>query len=257
MDASDIFSLQGQAALVTGASGAIGARFARVLARAGARVYLAARDAARVQPHVDALLAEGLQAAALRLDVTDPAQVEAAFETMETELGQGLDIVVNNAGILHAARFIDETHEGFARLYATNVMGAAAVARRAVRGMQQRRSGSIVNIASTAGLRAPSMLSSYGSSKAALVHLTQAMALELAAKGIRVNALCPGNIESDMHQQLAEHGFDQKIRERIPQRRLGRPEDLDGALLLLASDAGRYITGAVLPVDGGQALSWQ
>jgi NAD(P)-dependent dehydrogenase (short-subunit alcohol dehydrogenase family) len=128
------------------------------------------------------------------------------------------------------------------------------VAQEAARRMAGARSGVIVNIASTAGLRAGGFLSSYCASKAALIHLTHVMALELAGKGIRVNAICPGNIETDMQDAL--HGFEETLIKRTPMRRFGKPEDLDGVSLLLASDAGRYITGAAIPVDGGQALSW-
>lgn len=257
MSTPDIFSLAGKTALITGASGSLGTRFGQTLARAGASVILAARDSGRVAQQVEALCSEGFRAVGMRLDVTDPAQIEVAFAGIATDFGGGLDILVNNAGILHSGRFIDESDEEFARLYATNVMGAVSVARRAASAMIARKGGCIINIVSTAGLRAPAMLSTYGSSKAALLHLTQVMALEMAGKGIRVNALCPGNIESEMHSQLAAKGFDERIRERIPQRRLGTPADLDGALLLLASDAGRYMTGSCVVVDGGQTLSWQ
>ncbi|MGO4764158.1 SDR family oxidoreductase [Cupriavidus sp. 2KB_3] len=132
--------------------------------------------------------------------------------------------------------------------------GAYLMAQEAARRMVQRGEGSIVNIASSSGLRAGGQMSSYGASKAALIHLTQIMALELAGKGVRVNAIAPGNIETDMHAEFA--GIEQGILKRIPMRRFGKPSDLDGAMLLLASDAGRYMTGAVIPVDGGQVLSW-
>jgi NAD(P)-dependent dehydrogenase (short-subunit alcohol dehydrogenase family) len=128
------------------------------------------------------------------------------------------------------------------------------VAQEAARRMVKRRSGVIVNIASTAGLRAGGSLSSYCASKAALIHLTHVMALELAGKGIRVNAICPGNIETDMQAALKD--FEEALIKRTPMRRFGKPEDLDGVSLLLAADAGRYITGAAIPVDGGQVLTW-
>lgn len=116
--------------------------------------------------------------------------------------------------------------------------------------------GSIINVASTAGLRAGATMASYGASKAALMHLTRIAALELAGKGVRVNTLCPGNFDSDMQKVFEEKGFTETLLRRTPQRRFGKPGDLDGALLLLASDAGRYMTGAVVTVDGGQSLSW-
>jgi NAD(P)-dependent dehydrogenase (short-subunit alcohol dehydrogenase family) len=116
--------------------------------------------------------------------------------------------------------------------------------------------GAIINVASTAGLRAAGYLSSYATSKAALIHLSEVMALELAHKNVRVNALCPGNIETDMHQTFTDNDLEESILKRIPQRRFGKPDDLDGAVLLMASDAGRYMTGATVTIDGGQALSW-
>lgn len=122
--------------------------------------------------------------------------------------------------------------------------------------MASNGGGAIVNIASTAGLRAGGYLSSYGAAKAGVIHLTQVMALELASSSVRVNALCPGNIKTDMHATFEKQGLDDGIKRRIPMRRFGEPDDLDGAVLLLTSEAGRYITGAVIPVDGGQALSW-
>lgn len=122
--------------------------------------------------------------------------------------------------------------------------------------MVAAKGGAIVQIASTAGLRAAGFLSSYAASKAGLLHLSQVMALELASRGVRVNTICPGNFETDMHQIFIEGGHADTLRKRIPQHRFGVAEDLDGAVLLLASDASRYITGAVLTVDGGQALAW-
>src|SRR5690606_16546314 len=141
-----------------------------------------------------------------------------------------------------------------ARVFDTNLKGAMLVAQEAARRMSERRSGVIINIASTAGMRAGGSLSSYCASKAALIHLTRVMALELATKGIRVNAICPGNIETDMQDALKQ--FEQTLVKRTPMRRFGKPEDLDGISLLLAGDAGRYITGAAIPVDGGQVLTW-
>ena len=252
-----MFDLTGKTALITGASGDLGGHFAEVLANAGATVILAGRNLAKLEQRVAKLKAGGKTAFALRMDVSDPKAIEAAFQAIDIDLKLELDILVNNAGVMHMARFVDETEEGFAEIFATNVHGAVAVARCAARRMAKRRSGCIVNIASTAGLRTPGMLSSYGASKATLIHITQTMALELASRGVRVNAICPGNIESEMHGAQAAAGFDELIKSRIPMRRLGQVADLDGPLLLLTSDAGRYMTGASVVVDGGQTLSWQ
>lgn len=142
------------------------------------------------------------------------------------------------------------------RVFDTNLKGAFLVAQEASRHMAARGSGSIINVASTSGLRAAGRLASYGAAKAGLLHLTSIMALELASKGVRVNALVPGNIDIDMQVQFEDAGLAEHIRGRIPQRRFGEMGDLDGASLLLASEAGRYITGAAIPVDGGQLLTW-
>jgi NAD(P)-dependent dehydrogenase (short-subunit alcohol dehydrogenase family) len=251
------FTLAGKTALITGASGDLGGYFAEVLAEAGAAAILAGRNTAKLDAKVERLIEQGREAFALRLDVADPAQIAAAFASIESDLGREVDILVNNAGVMHMKRFVDETDEGLREMFETNVLGAATVARVAAQRMARRRSGCIVNVASTAGLRHAGTLSSYGASKAALIHLTRTMALELASRGVRVNALCPGNIESGMSAAQSAAGFDELIKSRIPMRRLGQLDDLAGPLLLLASDAGRYMTGAALVVDGGQTLSWQ
>lgn len=251
-----LFDLSGKVAFVSGASSGIGLHTARLLAQAGAFVILAARRADRLTEAVAALKADGLAAAAVSLDVTDPAGIEPAWAAAQQLAGQPVDILFNNAGVIYVERFVDQTLDELTRIFDTNLKGNFLVAQEAARHMAARGSGSIINIASSSGLRAGGHMSSYGASKAGLIHLTHIMALELAGKGVRVNALAPGNIETDMHAHFADHGFDDSIRKRIPMRRFGHASDLDGATLLLASDAGRYITGAVLPVDGGQTLSW-
>jgi NAD(P)-dependent dehydrogenase (short-subunit alcohol dehydrogenase family) len=251
-----LFDLTGKAALVTGASSGIGLHTARLFAEAGASVILAARRMERLADAVAVLKADGFNAAAVRLDVDDPAGIAPAWTVAEQLAGQPIDILFNNAGIIYIERFIDQTLEDVSRIFDTNLKGNFLVAQEAARHMVKRGNGSIINVASSSGLRAGGHMSSYGSAKAGLIHLTQIMALELAAKGVRVNALAPGNIQTDMHAHFTDHGLDESVRKRIPMRRFGVPSDLDGATLLLASEAGRYITGAVLPVDGGQILSW-
>ncbi|NEX63733.1 SDR family NAD(P)-dependent oxidoreductase [Noviherbaspirillum galbum] len=249
-----LFSLQGKTALITGASSGIGLHIAGVYARAGAHVVLAARRTDRVDEAAAALRAAGHAASGIHLDVTRGDTIAAAFDAAEQAAGAPVDILYNNSGVIYTKPFMEQEEAEIARVFDTNLKGAMLVAQEAARRMAARRSGIIINIASTAGLRAGGTLSSYCASKAGLIHLTHVMALELAGKGIRVNAICPGNIETDMQQSLKD--FEQALVKRTPMRRFGRPDDLDGVSLLLASDAGRYITGAAIPVDGGQALTW-
>ncbi len=242
--------LSGKQALITGASGGLGAHFAQVLAQAGARVTLAARRADRLQAQVAALTQAGFAADALDLDVTDAASVAAAFA------GRQFDVVINNAGISGEGMAIDMTAEEWDRVFATNLRGSFLVAQAAAQAMRAAGTGgSIVNIASILGLRVGGAVLAYTSSKAGLVQMTKAMALEWARHGIRVNALCPGYIATEINQDFFATEAGKALVKRIPQRRLGRAEELSAPLLLLASDAGSYITGATLAVDGGHLVS--
>ncbi len=249
------FDLSGVVAMVTGASGGIGLHFAGVLARAGARVALAARRKATVDEAACELCRQGHQAVGVALDVSKPETHEPAFASVAAALGGPPQVLVNCAGIILSKPFLEQTQDEVAGIFATNLLGAFLVAQCAARAMVQAGRGSIINVASTAGLRPGGTLSSYGASKAGLLHLTKVMALELAGQGVRVNALCPGNIETDMHQVFVDRGYAESLVKRIPQRRFGRVDDLSGALLLLASDAGRYMTGSIIAVDGGQLVS--
>lgn len=251
---ASLFDLQGRAAFISGASSGIGLHTARMLAEAGAAVALAARRTDRLEAVAADLRAAGHRACAVTLDVTDATAIAPAWQAAETALDQPIGILVNNAGVIHVERFVEQSPEAVSRVFDTNLKGGYLMAQEAARRMVARGQGSIINIASSSGLRAGGQMSSYGASKAGLIHLTQIMALELASKGIRVNAIAPGNIETDMHAEFA--GMEEGILKRIPMRRFGKPSDLDGAMLLLASDAGRYMTGAIVPVDGGQVLSW-
>lgn len=256
MDFRQMFGLDGRAALITGASSGLGLHIARTYALAGAKVALAARRRERVEAEAAALRSQGHQACAVTLDVTRPETFADVWRQAATELGRPIDILFNNAGILYSERFLDQDRAQVEAVFDTNLKGAFLMAQEAARRMTESGGGAIVNVSSTSALRAGGRMSSYGATKAALINLTQVMALELASKKIRVNALCPGNFETEMHAAFEHQGIAEAILKRIPQRRFGVPPDLDGAALLLVSDAGSYITGAVITVDGGQTLSW-
>lgn len=242
-------------ALITGASSGLGAHFARVLAGSGYRVVLAARRVAALARLKDELEASGHAADVVMLDVADELSVEAAFAELDTA-GIRIDTVVNNAGISDAKPALDITAAEWDRVVDTNLRGVFLVAQAAAKRMKaDGRGGAIVNVASILGHRVAGAVASYAASKAGVVRLTEALALEWARYGIRVNALCPGYIETDLNRDFFESEAGKALVKRIPQRRLGRPQDLDGALLLLATDAGRYITGTSLVVDGGHLVS--
>ena len=252
---TDPFDLAGKVALVTGASQGLGQRFASVLAERGAKVALAARQVEKL----DALKAEiernGGAADAIGLDVTDAASIEACLEQVEKDLGP-LDILVNNAGVAVSKPVLEQTADDWDKVVDTNLKGAFFMAQAAARQMVARsQGGAIVNIASVLALEVIGHLAPYAASKGGIWQVTKTMALELARHGVRVNALAPGYIETDINRDFLKSPAGQQMVKKIPQRRYGGPEDLDGALLLLASDAGRYITGSVIVVDGGFMLS--
>ncbi|TWA72132.1 NAD(P)-dependent dehydrogenase (short-subunit alcohol dehydrogenase family) [Azospirillum baldaniorum] len=248
-------SLTNRTALVTGASAGLGRHFAGVLAAAGARVALAARRRESLDAAVAEIEAAGGQAIAVPLDVTDAASVRNGVREAAGALG-GLDILVNNAGATVAKPALDYAEEEWDRVIDTNLKGAFLTAQETARVMrEQGRGGSIVNIASILGLRVAGHVVAYTASKAGLVQMTQALALEWARYGIRVNALAPGYMETDLNRDFLATDAGQALIRRVPQRRLGRLADLDGPLLLLCSDASAYMTGAVVPVDGGHLVS--
>ncbi|WP_237479477.1 SDR family NAD(P)-dependent oxidoreductase [Lichenibacterium dinghuense] len=247
-------NLGGRVALVTGASGGLGAHFAALLARSGARVAVAARRAESCAAVCEALRAAGGEAEAFRLDVADAASVGAAFAAVEARFG-ALDVLVNNAGISAAGPSLDLPEEAWDRVVDTNLKGAFLCAQAAARIMRARGGGAIVNVASILGLRVAAQVAPYAASKAGLVQLTRALALEWARHGVRVNALCPGYVETDINRGFFASDAGQAMVKRIPQRRIGTAEDLDGPLLLLCSDASRYMTGAEIAVDGGHLVS--
>lgn len=249
--------LTGRTALVTGASSGLGRHFAGVLAKAGARVALAARRTDALAETKAAIEAAGGTALVVAMDVTDSAAVSTAVAQAWDGLGR-IDILVNNAGVTATSPFLDMSEEEWDRVIDTNLTGCARVAREVARRMRDEgdgQGGSIVNIASILGMRVAGHVSSYIAAKGGLVHLTKAMALELARHGIRVNALCPGYVETELNADFFASDAGKALVKRIPQRRLGRLADLDGPLLLLASDAGAYMTGSILAADGGHLVS--
>ncbi len=244
--------LTGRRALVTGASSGLGRHFARLLAARGAEVVVAARRTDRLATLCAEIAGEGGVAHAIELDVSDAGSVHAAFAALE----RPVDIVVNNAGISLAEPAIDITIEDWDNTIATNLRGVFLVARAAARRLiDARQGGAIVNIASILGHRVAGNLAAYAASKSGVVRLTEALALEWARHGIRVNALCPGYVETDLNREFFKSEAGKALIRRVPQRRLGRPEELDGALMLLASDLGSFITGTSLAVDGGHLIS--
>jgi len=249
------FDLAGRIALVTGASGGLGRHFAAVLARAGAAVAIAARRRDQLEITVREIGAEGGRAAAVSCDVSDAASVRAAVAAAEAALGP-VDILVNNAGIAVSKPLLEHSEADWDRVVDTNLKGAWLMSRElAERWVAAGRRGRIINIASLLALRPIRNVPSYCAAKAGLVHLTHTMAMELARKGITVNAIAPGYFETDMNRGFLQSEVGQALIQRIPMGRSGQSADLDGALLLLASEAGAYITGAVLPVDGGHAVA--
>jgi NAD(P)-dependent dehydrogenase (short-subunit alcohol dehydrogenase family) len=253
---SDIerFDLSSKSAIVTGAGSGLGRHFALTLARAGARVALVGREIdplGRVAKEIESF--DG-RAIPIKADVRDVPSVRRAIESAETELGP-IGILVNNAGTAVDKPLLDQTEEDWDRVVDTNLKGAWLVAQETARHMVRLgHGGSIINIASVLGLKAVSQVPAYGASKAGLIHLTRSMALELAAPRIRVNAICPGYFPSEMTKGFLDTPQGAKLIGSIPQRRIGDLADLEGPLLLLASDAGAYMTGSVLVIDGGLSL---
>lgn len=243
--------LSGRTALVTGANRGLGLHFAKVLAGAGARVVAAARQVQSLAPHMDDL---GPGALAVEMDVTAPASVEAAIDAVLAETGR-IDILVNNAGILVARPLLEQEDDDWACVIDTDLTGAWTVAQRVARVMARQGAGSIVNVASISGIRGGDWVPGYVAAKAGLIRLTEVMAMELAPRGVRVNALAPGYVATDMSAEFFATERGRGALSRVPMGRPARPEELTGPLLLLAGDSGSYITGATLVVDGGALVS--
>ncbi|MDN7139827.1 SDR family oxidoreductase [Pseudomonas sp. JQ170] len=255
MDGLNRFSLTGKTVLVTGASSGIGAHLARVASKAGARVVLGARRVERLQQLAGDIGEAGGEALAVALDVTDRDSVEAAFDAAEATFGV-VDVVLNNAGIGNGQRVLDISEADWRAMLSTNLDGVWRVAQCAAQRLAKaQRPGSIVNIASMLGLRVGTGYSHYCAAKAGVVQLSKSLALELARYQIRVNAIAPGYFKTEMTDGYFDSDKGQAyIRDVVPMRRLGSLEELEGPFLLLASEAGAFMTGAVLAVDGGHLV---
>jgi NAD(P)-dependent dehydrogenase (short-subunit alcohol dehydrogenase family) len=249
------FELAGETALVTGASSGIGRHLALLLARAGAKVALAARRIELLAEVAREIEADGGSAVPIALDVIRPDSVAAAVAEAGRVLGP-LTLLVNNAGVTVAKPVLEHTEADWDHVLDTNLKGAWLMAREfASHLIERERPGRIVNIASVLGLRTIARLPAYTAAKAGLIHLTHVLAMELARHGILVNALAPGYVETDFNRDFLHSEAGKRLAARIPLRRVAQPDDLDGAMLLLASPAGAYITGAVIAVDGGHGVA--
>jgi len=255
MKAADMFNLGGRVALVTGASSGLGQQFARALADNGAAVALVARRADRLQALKKDIEGKGGKAVAIEADVTDRAAMARAFDAAEKAFGT-VTILVNNAGVAQKPmRATEVPPEEWRRVLATDLDAVFSWAQEAARRMLAAKArGAIVNIASVLGFGVAKGTAAYAVSKAAVVQTTKALALELAFKGVRVNAIAPGWFVTEINDEYLNSEAGAAIKRDIPMGRFGNAGDLDGALLLLVSDAGAYITGATILVDGGQVV---
>ena len=254
--------LSGRVAFITGASSGLGAQFARTLARAGAGVVLASRRVEKLKELRARIEGEGGDAHVIELDVTDHDSIKSAVAHAETEMGS-IDILVNNSGVSTTQRIQDVTPEDYDFIFDTNVKGAFFVAQEVGKRMLARSRGAapgsftggrIINIASMAGLKVLPQIGAYCMSKAAVVQMTRAMALEWGRFGINVNAICPGYIDTEInhHHWQTEQG--RKLMDMLPRKRVGQPRDLDALLVMLASDQSHFVNGAVIAADDGFAV---
>ncbi len=255
MRAENLFDLSGRVALVTGASSGLGAHFSRALAANGASIALVARRAERLAEVKQQIERNGGRAFTVEADVRDRAAMLRAFEHVEAALGT-VTILVNNAGIVHATRAVEISEEEWRRVLGTNLDAVFYWAQEAARRMLAAgNGGAIINISSVLGLGVDKGVAAYATAKAGVIQITKALAFELAFKGIRVNAIAPGWFVTELNQAYLESERGKALMRQIPVGRFGANGDLDGALLLLASDAGRFITGATIVVDGGQSVA--
>ena len=252
-------NFEGKIALITGASSGLGTRFAKILAQAGAQVVLASRRVERLKELRAEIESNGGAAHVVALDVTDYASIKSAIAHAETEAGP-IDILVNNSGVSNTQRLIDVTPEDYAYVVDTNQRGAFFVAQEVAKRMIARAKGDpkkqhrIINIASVAGLRVLPQIGVYCMSKAAVVHMTKSMAIEWGKYGINTNAICPGYISTEINQDYFHSEQGKKLMDMLPRKRLGVPEDLDGLLLLLASDESSFMNGAIISADDGLSV---
>ncbi|MEP6608448.1 MAG: SDR family oxidoreductase [Burkholderiaceae bacterium] len=253
-------NLKEKVALVTGASSGLGARFGRVLAANGALTVLAGRRVERLKDLRAEIEADGGAAHVVQLDVTDHESIETAIDQIEREVG-AIDILVNNSGVSTAQRLTDVTPADFDFMFDTNVKGAffvaqAVAARMIARSKQQPGlKGRIVNIASIAGLRVLPEIGVYCMTKAAVIHMTRSQAVEWGRYGINVSAICPGYIRTEMNDAVWGTEQGAKLMSRLPRKRVGTPEDLDGVLLLLVAEESQFINGAVIAADDGMSVA--
>jgi 3-oxoacyl-[acyl-carrier protein] reductase len=255
MSAAQIFDLAGKVALVTGASSGLGVRFAEVLAENGAAVVLVARRADRLGALKARIEKSGGRAIAVEADVRERAAMQAAFDAAEAAFGT-VTILVNNAGVAHAGRAIELAEEEWRRILSTNLDAVFYCSQEAARRMLAAgKGGAIVNIASVLGLGVAKGVVAYATAKAGVIQMTKALALELAFKGIRVNAVAPGWIVTELNRDYLTSEKGRVLTRDIPIGRFGEERDLDGPLLLLVSDAGRFVTGATIVADGGQSVA--
>ena len=249
-----LFDVSNEVILVTGASQGLGRQFARVLAARGAAIVLAARQIDKLQSLEQEIKDGGGRAVAVRMDVTDLGGMAAALDQAEAALGP-ITVLINNAGVATEKLAVDTSEADWDKVIGANLKGAYFLATEVARRMIARQQGgNIVNIASVLGQSVLKFVSPYAISKAGIIQATKAMALELASSRIRVNALAPGYIDTDINRELWAPPAGEKLLKSIPQRRVGHESDLDGAILLLASNASRYMTGSVVTVDGGFLL---
>ncbi|MEM1035518.1 MAG: glucose 1-dehydrogenase [Pseudomonadota bacterium] len=249
---TDRFDLGGKVALVTGASSGLGKHFAGILAQARAKVVLAARRLDRLEALAAEIEAAGGEALSVAMDVTDTGQIQAGLEATIERFGGPADIIVNNSGLSRENWFTRMDEADYDLVMDTNVKGVWLVARTFAGALAKAgKPGSMINIASVAGLRVGHTMAAYCASKAACDHMTRAMAIEMARYGVRVNAIAPGYFKTEINDDFLDSDEGEKMRKRIPMRRFGQHAELSGPLLLLASDAGSFMTGSTIVVDGG------
>jgi len=251
--------LSGRVAFITGASSGLGAQFARTLAAAGAAVVLASRRVDKLKELRATIEGEGGDAHVVELDVTDHDSIKSAVAHAETEVGS-IDILINNSGVSTTQRLQDVSPDDYDFMFNTNVKGAFFVGQEVGKRMLARAKGSapgnytggrIVNIASMAGLRVLPQIGVYCMSKAAVIQMTKAMAMEWGKFGINVNAICPGYIDTEINHHHWQTEGGQKLVQMLPRKRVGNPKDLDALLVMLCSDQSHFINGAVIAADDG------
>jgi 3-oxoacyl-[acyl-carrier protein] reductase len=252
---ADLFDVSKEVVLVTGASQGLGRHFARLLALQGSSVVLAARQIGKLEDLAREMKSNGGQAVAVRMDVTDGASIVQAFNTAEAAIGP-VSVLINNAGVVVEKAALDQTEADWDKVLDANLKGSFLAATEfARRCIARKGQGSVINISSVLGIGVMGHVSTYSASKAGLIQLTKSLALEWASKGIRVNAVAPGYVDTDFNHDFWSTPPGERLIKGIPQRRLGHESDLDGAIMLLASGASRYMTGSVITVDGGFLLA--